>query len=235
MSQTTFAFKEFVVRQDKCTMKISTDSVLIGAWADPSKAKRILDVGTGTGVIALMLAQRSKAKIDAIDIDSNACVQALINFSKSNWAERLFTHHSSLQEFASQEKYDIIVSNPPFFPCPSSHKEKEGSQARFTHKLSFGDLAENVIRLLSPKGSLYVILPVHEGAYFTNEAEKRNLFLTNYVWVKTTDRKKFPKRILMKFEFVKRNIADDKLLVIQSNNNYTEEYKKLTKDYYVHF
>ena len=235
MSQTTFAFKELVVRQDKCTMKISTDSVLIGAWVDPSKAKKILDIGTGTGIIALMLAQRSSAKIDAIDIDSKACLQALINFSKSNWSDRLRTHHSTLQEFSSQEKYDIIVSNPPFFPCPSTHKEKEGAQARFTHKLSFAELAENVIRLLSPKGSFYLILPVHEGAYFTNEAEKRNLFLTNYIWIKTTDRKKFPKRILMRFEFSRKNIQDDKILVIQSGNNYTEDYKALTKDYYIKF
>ena len=231
----TFTFKEFAVRQDKCSMKISTDSVLIGAWVDPSKAKRILDIGTGTGVIALMLAQRSSAKIDAIDIDSGACLQATINFLKSDWSNRLRTHHSSLQEFSSQERYDIIVSNPPFFPCPSTHKEKEGAQARFTHKLSFGELAENVIRLLSPKGSFYCILPIHEGAYFTNEAEKRNLFLTNYIWVKTTDRKKFPKRISMRFEFSRKNIQDDKIIVIQTDNRYTDEYKELTKEYYIKF
>jgi len=235
MSETTFAFKEFVVHQDKCPMKISTDSVLIGAWPKVEKAKTILDVGTGTGIIALMIAQRSNAKIDAIDIDAKAHQQAKENFAKSKWKHRIKAHHSSLQNFSANKKYDIIVSNPPFFLCPLTHKEKEGAQARFTHKLSFLDLVENVIRLLSSKGSFYVILPVDEGLCFTNEAEKRNLFLTNHIWVKTTDRKNFPKRILMRFEFVKKNIDDDKILVIKSENKYTEAYKELTKDYYLHF
>ena len=235
MSNPIFTFKKFVIRQDKCLMKISTDSVLIGAWVDPSKAKRILDVGTGTGIIALMLAQRSSAKIDALDICSDGCTQAQENFSGSEWSERIKVHCTALQEFSSNEKYDIIVSNPPFFTCPKTHKEINGAQAWFTHKLSFAELAFHVIRLLSKKGSFYIILPVHEGAYFTNEAEKRNLFLVNYTWVKTTTRKKFPKRILMRFEFVRQSSRDDRLLIIQNDNNYTDDYKELTKDYYLHF
>ena len=235
MPKTTFAFKEFVVRQNKCPMKISTDSVLIGAWAKIDKAKTILDIGTGTGIIALMLAQRSAAKIDAIDIDDKSCLQAKENFEESKWKSRLKVHHTTLQNFYPMKIYDVIVSNPPFFPCPLSHKEKEDAQVRYTHKLSFEELADNVVRLLSPKGSFHVILPVHEGAYFTNEAEKRKLFLTNYSWVKTTDRKKFPKRILMCFEFFKKNIPEDKLIVIQSDNRYTNDYKELTKAYYLNF
>lgn len=235
MRKSTFAFKEFVIRQDKCAMKISTDSVLIGAWAEIGKAKNILDIGTGTGIVALMLAQRSSAKIDAIDIDKKSCLQAQENFAASKWHRRLQVHNSALQDFYPMKIYDIIVSNPPFFPCPLSHKEKEGSQARFTHKLSFTELADNVCRLLAPKGSFYVIMPIHEGACFTNEAEKKKLFLTNYTWVKTTNRKKFPKRILMRFEFFKREIKEDNLLVIQNENRYTPEYKKLTQGYYMHF
>ena len=149
--------------------------------------------------------------------------------------KRLTVHCCQLQEFDSEKKYDVIVSNPPFFPCPKSHLEKKGSQARFTHKLSLAELAGRVVKLLSAKGSFYAILPIHEGAHFTNEAEKRDLFLTHYTWVKTTARKKFPKRILMRFEFFKKNIDDDNLLVIQQNNSYTDEYKKLTKDYYIKF
>ena len=187
-------------------MKISTDSVLLGAWAETGKAKSILDIGTGTGIIALMLAQRSSAIIDAIDICPDACTQAKENFSRSKWKKRLHVHCSPLQEFDSKKKYDLIISNPPFFPCPKTHKEKDGAQARFTHKLSLAELAECVAGLLSPKGSFYAILPIHEGSYFTNEAEKRNLFLVNYTWVKTTAQKKFPKRMLMQFEFFKQPI-----------------------------
>ncbi|MFI5164605.1 MAG: tRNA1(Val) (adenine(37)-N6)-methyltransferase [Bacteroidia bacterium] len=235
MSKPAFRLKEFTIRQDKCPMKINTDSVLLGAWANPEKAKSILDIGTGTGIIALMLAQRSAAAIDAIDISRDACAQAEENFSESKWSKRLKVHNTSLQDFSSRKKYDLIISNPPYFTLPPTHKEKEGAQARYTHKLSFADLADGVIRLLSPRGTFFVILPIHEGSYFTNEAEKRKLFLTNYVWVKTTSRKKFPKRILMQFEFSKKNISDDVILVIQNNNKYTEEYKQLTKDYYPAF
>lgn len=235
MRNHSFAFKEFVVRQDKCPMKISTDSVLIGAWAEVTKAKTILDIGTGTGVIALMLAQRSSAKIDAIDIDPKSVSQAEENFVQSKWKARLKAHYTSLQNFFPLKIYDVIVSNPPYFPCPLTHKEKEDAQARYTHTLSFADLADHVVRLLSPKGSFYVILPIHEGAYFTNEAEKKKLFLTSYTWVKTTTRKKFPKRILMRFESYKKKDLNDNLFVIQSDNRYTDEYKALTKDYYVHF
>ena len=216
-------------------MKISTDSVLIGAWADAKKAKAILDIGTGTGIIALMLAQRSSAKIDAVDICKDACSQAKENFSQSKWNKRLNVHHTSVQNFSPLKIYDVIVSNPPFFPCPLSHTEKDGAQARFTHKLSFTELADDVVRLLAPKGSFYVILPIHEGAHFTNEAEKRKLYLTQYTWVKTTSRKKFPKRILMQFEFFRQPIDEDNLLVIQSDNRYTDEYKELTKEYYMKF
>jgi tRNA1Val (adenine37-N6)-methyltransferase len=235
MSKSTFAFKEFSIRQDKCPMKISTDSVLLGAWVNSGKAKSILDIGTGTGIIALMLAQRTSAKIEAIDMCLEACTQAEENFSESKWNKRLKCHHVALQDFSPKTKYDIIVSNPPYFPCPKTHKEKEGSQARYTHKLSFCDLAEGIIRLLSPKGKFFVILPIHEGSCFTNEAEKRNLFLTNFVWVKTTTRKKIPKRILMQFEFSRKPFSEDAVLVIQSDDTYTDEYKQLTKDYYLRF
>ena len=216
-------------------MKLGTDSVLIGAWVNKERSKKILDIGAGTGVIALMLAQKTKADIDAIDVEYAAHVQAKENFDVSKWSNRLTSYHCALQEFSPGNKYDLIVSNPPYFSLPKSHKEKAGVQARFTHLLSFSDLAEHVIRLLTSNGSFFVILPVHEGAMFTNEAEKRNLFLVNYAWVKTTNRKKFPKRILMEFGFDKKENINDTMLVIQSENKYTDEYKNLMKDYFLQF
>ena len=235
MRDSTFAFKQFSLGQEKCPMKISTDSVLIGAWTNVEKARSILDIGTGTGIISLMLAQRSSARIQAIDIDEGACSQAKENFTSSKWKKQLEISHSSLQDFSPDSKYDVIVSNPPYFPLPKTHENKKGAHAKYTHTLSFQNLLDGIIRLLSPKGAFYVIFPIHEGAYFTNEAEKRKLFLTDYVWVKTTTRKKFPKRILMKFEFSEKLMNDDKILVIQGDNGYTDEYKELTKDYYLKF
>jgi len=235
MSRLTFKFKQFAVKQHKSPMKIGTDSVLLGAWANPKKSKSILDIGTGTGIIALMLAQRSNAVIDAIDICPDSSEQANENFSDCKWSNRLNVYCKSVQDFSSDKKYDLIVSNPPYFPCPETHVEKSGSQARFTHKLSFSELADSVVRLMSPKGKFNVIFPIHEGASFTNEAEQRKLFLTKFIWVKTTNRKKFPKRILMQFEFSRKDIPDEAELVIEKDNKYSAEYKALTKEYYLKF
>lgn len=235
MSSNVFAFKEFEVRQDKCPMKVCTDSVLLGAWANPEKSKKILDIGTGTGIIALMLAQRSGALIDAIDVDKISYTQAKKNFSNSKWSKKIKAYHTSIQKFSAKQKYDLIVSNPPYFCLPSTHKDKKGIQGRYTHLLPFDELADSVVRLLASDGKLCVILPIHEGASFANEAEKRKLYLTKYVWVKTTTRKKFPKRILMEFEFTKKTDIDESMLIIQSDNNYTDAYKELTKEYYLHF
>lgn len=235
MPRSTFAFKEFAIRQDKCLMKISTDSVLIGAWTNPNGSKNILDIGTGTGIIALMLAQKSKAQIDAIDICPDACTQAKENFENSKWNKRLTVFHSALQNFSPRKKYDLIVSNPPYFDCPSStHAETAGTQMRYTHKLSFPELLEGVLRLLSLNGKFCAILPVNEASIFTNEAEKNNFYLTRYVWVKTTSRKKFPKRVLMQFQFSK-NEVEDEILVLQKDKKFTEEYRNLTQDYYAKF
>src|ERR1043166_5945137 len=117
MGETSFRFRQFTVHQDKCAMKVGTDAVLLGAWVNPGSAKRILDIGTGTGLIALMLAQKSTAKIDAVDIDEEAFLQARENFRISPWFQRLGIYHQTFQEFAQEnsDKYDLIVSNPPYF------------------------------------------------------------------------------------------------------------------------
>src|ERR1017187_8250144 len=115
MSNTTFAFKQFTIKQDKCAMKVGTDAVLLGAWVNSVNSKNILDIGTGTGVIAIMLAQKSDANIDAIDIDEKAVQQALQNVNSCPWKERINVHHTAFQNFSAnqQKKYDLIVSNPP--------------------------------------------------------------------------------------------------------------------------
>lgn len=216
-------------------MRISTDPIILGSWAVVDKAKTILDVGTGTGIIALMLAQRSTAKIDAIDIDEQCVRQAKLNFQRSKWDKRLNVYQVGLQNFHSEKPYDIIISNPPYFPLPETQLSKADAKARYTHTLSFEDLADHVKRLLDPDGFFYVIFPVHEGAYFTNIAEKRKLFLNEYLWIKTSSRKKFPKRILMSFSLKRRNIESDELMVIQDDHGYTEQYKALTGDFYLKF
>ncbi|MBL0341766.1 MAG: methyltransferase [Bacteroidetes bacterium] len=235
MSQNDFRFKQFVVCQDRCAMKVGTDGVLLGAWVNASQAKRILDIGTGTGLIALMLAQKSTAFIDGIDIDENAFLQAKENFSLSPWKDRLQAINSSVQDFTTHihERYDLIVSNPPYFigahPAPS---EARNVARHMDDSLSIEDLADCVIKLLSPSGRFCVILPFMEGVKFIDYAEKAGLYVSHLTKVKTKVEKQ-EKRMMMEFELVRKEIVEDELVIQEEDLSFTEQYVELTKDYYL--
>jgi tRNA1Val (adenine37-N6)-methyltransferase len=237
MSNSEFAFKHFKILQDKCAMKVGTDAVLLGAWVDTSEAKRILDIGTGTGIIALMLAQKSMASIDAIDLDKNAFIQALENTCNCKWKERITVHHSSLQQYSRlcNHKYDLIASNPPYFAGSSKSFEESRTNARHTDQLSFDDLLVGVLSLLTNNGTFHVILPVKESQLFREMAEKQKLFLTKCTRVITRPDKP-EKRLLMKFEFDQKPIDENFIIIEQDGRHgYSDEYKELTKDYYLAF
>ena len=237
MSNQTFAFKQFKIVQDKCAMKVGTDAVLLGSWVNASNAKTILDIGTGTGIIALMLAQKSSARIDSIDIDLNAFIQATENINDCKWKDRIEIHHISIQQFAkeSDHKYDLIVSNPPYFIDSSKASEESRTNARHTDQLPFKDLLDGVLKLLNPNGKFYVILPTKESELFREDAEKHKLFLTKVTRVITrTDKPE--KRLLMRFEFIQRAFSEDSITIEKDErHSYTDEYKELTKDYYLAF
>lgn len=237
MSNQAFVFKQFKICQDKCAMKVGTDAVLLGAWVNATTAKNILDIGTGTGIIALMLAQKSEAAIDAIDIDSNAFEQVTENISESKWHSRIHAHHISLQQYAQRtdKKYDLIVSNPPYFVDSSKALEEARTNARHTDQLPFSDLLNGVLRLLHIDGTFYVILPTKESQLFREMAEVHELFLTKLTRVITrTDKPE--KRLLMKFEFTQKPLEEDSITIEQDErHSYTEEYKELTRDYYIAF
>ena len=218
-------------------MKVGTDAVLLGSWVDASNAKTILDIGTGTGIIALMLAQKSDAIIDAIDIDRNAFTQAAENITFCKWKERINSHHISLQQYTTccNRKYDLIVSNPPYFVDSSKASEESRTNARHTDLLPFADLLNGVLNLLNYAGSFNVILPTKESQVFRAMAEDQKLFLTRLTRVITrTDRPE--KRLLMQFEFTKK-IIEENFITIEKDerHSYTNEYKELTKDYYLGF
>src|ERR1043165_8171653 len=237
MSNHTFAFKQFSIIQDKCAMKVGTDAVLLGSWVNASHAKTILDIGTGTGVIALMLAQKSAARIDAIDIDKNAFIQATENVNNCPWKDHIDVHHISLQQFAkeSDHKYDIIVSNPPYFVDSSKASEESRTNARHTDQLPFKELLDGVLKLLHPTGKFYVILPTKESELFRDEAEKHKFFLTKQTRIITrTDKPE--KRLLMRYEFIQRAFSEDSITIEKDErHSYTDEYKEMTKDYYLNF
>lgn len=238
MANNEFVFKQFRILQDKCAMKVGTDAVLLGAWVNTSGAEHILDIGTGTGIIALMLAQKSSGKIDAIDIDINAFLQASENIENSKWSERIKAHHKSIQEYIPycNCKYDLIVSNPPYFIDSSKAVEEARTNARHTDCLSFNDLLNGVVNLLNPMGKFYIILPVKESQMFIEMAQKQKLYLTKLTRVITRPDKP-EKRLLMKFEFTEHNTPEEDYIVIEEDGRhvYSAAYKELTKDYYLSF
>jgi tRNA1Val (adenine37-N6)-methyltransferase len=227
-----FLFKQFAIYQDQTAMKVGTDGVLLGAWVKSNNAKHILDIGTGTGLIALMLAQRfSNSKIDALEIDQNAFKQAKANFKDSLWSSRLKAIHSSLQSFKSNHKYDLIVSNPPFFES-LKHVNTSREQARQTASLSFNDLIIIANSLLNTNGELALIIPFEAKEKVVAIAKTQQLFPKAICAVFGTKTSK-SKRILIQFSKTKTVCENSQLIIEISRHHYTDEYIALTKDFYL--
>lgn len=238
MPNQSFAFKQFTIQQQKSAHKVGTDAVLLGAWAQVEKAKFILDIGTGTGVIALMMAQKSKAQIDAIDIEQSSYEQALENVKHSPWADRITVHHGSLQEFARGTgiKYDVVITNPPYFVDSYKAPDEGRSHARHNDTLPFTDLIEAVKQVMHATGKFYIILPTREAQDFKALAEKKGLFLVKRLRVKTKLVNDTEKRQLMQFSFTAGTLSDQTLSIEkEGHHDYTDEYKLLTGDFYLHF
>ena len=233
----TFQFKKFSLEQDRCAMKIGTDGVLLGAWTSiENNPFSILDIGTGTGVIALMLAQRSQAEqIDALEIDEEAYEQSVDNFENSPWSDRLFCFHAGLDEFIEEpeDEYDLIVSNPPFYSENYKTECDKRDRARFQDALPFDDLIEAAALLLSENGILSIIIPFKEEAHFLALAKESELYPMKITHVKGTPTTEV-KRSLM--AFTRNEISDfptDELIIETARNIYTTEYIELTKDFYL--
>jgi tRNA1Val (adenine37-N6)-methyltransferase len=234
-----FKFKEFTVYQDKTAMKIGTDGVLLGAWcALNTYPDSILDIGSGTGVIGLMLAQRSDAMtIDAVEVDENAYEQSVENFEKSDWADRLYCYNATFQEFSNEiaeeeESYDLIVSNPPFYTDEFKTKDTSRNKARFTTSLSFEELIIGVSKILSENGVFSVIIPSKEEAGFINLAKDNKLFLNKICRVQGNPSSEI-KRGLFSFSFHQTTIKKEHLIIETTRHKYTKEYINLTKDFYL--
>jgi len=234
MSNPYFQFKQFKINQDRCAMKVGTDGVLLGVWTDVSGVRSILDVGTGTGLIALMLAQRSPAAILGIEIDVDAAAQAVENVQNSPWRERIKIETVSLQTFTKNTDYrfDLIVSNPPYFNKSLKNPDAQRSVARHTDSLSQQDLIVAVDALLSDSGRLAVILPTVEGLEFILQAEMSGLYCSKKTKV-------IPrigaaeKRLLLEFSRAKSACREDSLLIEIERHCYSERFRELTEGYYL--
>jgi tRNA1Val (adenine37-N6)-methyltransferase len=232
MSNSFFRFKQFTVHHDLCAMKVGTDGVLLGAWTDCRNTKTILDVGCGSGLIALMLAQRSEAEIDAVDIDKNACEQSEINFRNSPFSERLNVYHSDFNLYSATRKYDLIVSNPPYFVRSLKSPDSGRCSARHTEKLRFEDLFEKSIQLLTDNGKLSLILPADAFDLIQAIASRNHLFLSRKTTVKPLAASP-PKRILLEYSKEKKPLIENELSIENSHRTYSDEYIELTGEFYL--
>ncbi len=232
----TFNFKQFQIKQDKTAMKVGTDGVLLGAWTPITNHPiSVLDIGAGTGLIALMLAQRTPAdQIDALEIDENAYEQAVDNFESSPWTDRLFCYHAGLDEFMDEpeDEYDIIVSNPPFYTEDYVSGTESRDQARFESSMPFCDLIEAADLLLSENGIFSVIIPFKEEQNFVALALEFELYPFKITRVKGTPTSEI-KRSLMAFSRQIKDVVADELVIEITRHNYTPEYIALTKDFYL--
>ena len=237
MGNKSFKFKQFEIFHDKTAMKVGTDGVLLGAWVDLDNATSVLDVGTGTGLIALMVAQRSKeAVVRAIEIDKDAAEQAKENVRLSSFADRVEVEMVSFQHFvaAAEQKFDVVVSNPPFFVDALHAPDEARTNARHNTTLSIYDLLELGDRLLNPNGRLAVVYPADHMEQLLLTIAEKGWYLLRQTDVYTTVESKSPKRVLLELcREVGIEGTVNRLVIEERRHQYTREYVELTQDFYL--
>jgi tRNA1Val (adenine37-N6)-methyltransferase len=238
MANEWFKFKQFTVWQDRTPMKVGTDGVLLGAWTDADRPGRILDIGTGTGLIALMMAQKfPAAMIDAVEIDKDAAMQAGENFRLSPWSERLRVFHTDVLDFIShkEKEYSLIVSNPPWFSRSLKASSAGRTVARHNDSLPAGGLLRCVSKLLLSGGCFSIVLPADLEGSFIRKASESGLFPSKILRVRPVPQKAVS-RILMEMRFSEEALREDELIIEPEGRHcYSEAYRKLTSDFYLAF
>lgn len=225
-----FTFKQFEIQQSKDVFRVGTDGVLLGALADVESAFRVLEIGTGTGLISLMLAQRNpQADFLGLDINEEAVALTKLNFENSPFHTRLKNIHQDFKTFETEEPFDLIVSNPPYFEESGSDKDKI---ARQTVELNFRQLIAQSAPILSEYGLLSVVIPIEAGEVFTSIAEENNLFLSRRVNIKGIENSK-AKRLVLEFSSKEKNFLESEFIIEKSPRKYSDQYLELTKEFHV--
>lgn len=232
-----FQLKKFTVNDANCAMKVGTDGILLGAWVTiKTEQTNVLDVGTGSGIITLMLAQRFNfIQIDAIEIDTKASEQCLENFINSDWNDRLHIKNTSFQDYVKSEhksKFDLIISNPPFFETHQQIDEKSRNFARNNQSLPFDVLIKGCKELLKKDGQIALIFPYQNFDLVVNLALQQQLFLQKVCHVKGKPNSNY-KRSLVVFGFEKLVVKEEILILKNIDNTLSEIYKNLVKDFYL--
>ena len=236
MANPFFRFKQFTIYHDKCAMKVCTDACILGAWFAqkiPSYSS-VLDIGSGSGLLMMMLAQNSKAEIHGIEIDLPSFKQQKENFTHSKWKEKLKAFPGDARTFAFPNKYDFIISNPPFYENDLVSEKDELNVAKHSKALSFEELIKVVSRNLDTDGTFGVLLPYHRLKYFEEEARSVDLHETERLYVKQSPNNDFFRGILQLSRQKISPILKHELIITNEDGKYTEEFVELLKDYYLY-
>jgi len=236
MPNNYFNFKQFRINQQWSAFKVGTDAVLLGAYAGIDGVKTVLDIGSGTGVISLMIAQRSKATITAIEPDYDSYLQTCENAAHSPWSDRIIVFNSDLQNFDSRgHKFDLIVSNPPYFQNSLKNPDPRKSATRHNETLTTTDLLKGVVNLLNDEGKLQIILPYVEGSIFIAEAARFGLYCNNILKIKPLPTSEI-RRLILRFSRFQAKLTENFLTIEHGRrHDFTEDYMNLTKDFYLKF
>ena len=239
MSNNYFQFKQFIIKQDACAMKVTTDACLFGAWAaekmqnETDKINKVLDIGTGTGLLSLLLAQKNSTSIiDAVEIDESAAIQAQQNFKATTWEKRLQVFTTSIQRFSHSSLYDFIITNPPFFNNDLLSENDKRNLALHSKALTLEELIQAIKINLSLNGKFAILLPYHRTESFIQLAAEHFFYVEEKVMVKQTDKHDYFRSMLL----FGKEIVSIKLqeIIIKKNDTYSNEFKNLLSDYYLH-
>jgi tRNA1Val (adenine37-N6)-methyltransferase len=237
MPNNYFHFKQFTIQQEKCAMKVCTDACLFGAWAGDylhnKFANNILDIGTGTGLLSLMLAQKTSAAIDTVEIDKEAYEQALENVQQSAYEKSIKVFLTSINDFKPDYKYSFIVSNPPFFEADLKSAQQNKNAAKHDTTLTLDVLCQKVKQLMNKEGYFAVLLPYHRTNYFITESLKNDLHCIEMVLIKQTPKHDYFRSMLL-FSFSKTKITEKEIIIKDTDGNYTKAFTALLKDYYLY-
>lgn len=232
-SNNGFQFKQFFIAHDQCAMKVGTDSILLGAWVNTTYVEHILDLGTGSGLLAIMLAQRTPhtCQIEAIEIEQQAYQQALDNARNSMWSDRIRILHSDIMQYEPNKAFDLIVTNPPYFLNSVASRSPERDRARALNQDHIHWLTQ-AAKWLTPTGKISMVLPLDSADKLIEQALTKQIFCTHYCQIFPKYGKP-PKRVLLTFGLSQEQCDYQTITIYQENNTYTPEFKTLTQDFYL--
>ena len=241
MRQSYFQFKQFIVHQENCAMKVCTDSCLFGAWTaikasqQESPAKKALDIGGGTGLLSMMFAQKNNTDIDVIEINQDASQQAIQNISLSDWKDSIHVKNTSLQLFSPVQQYDFIFSNPPFFENDLKSADEFKNSAKHDTELSLDFLVHFIAEHIATNGKATVLLPFHRTSAFEQMIIENGMFVNEKLLVKQSVKHDYFRSMLLFSKIKQSKAVETEISIRDDQNEYTLEFKDLLRDYYLAF